>query len=143
MSSELCAIHDGDRYFFVNVATGGYGIGLSDDREIDGTYLAALLNSRLLGWAIARYARAFRGAFQGARAGTLRRLPIAIPGLDEQRRVVQLANDCREAATQLDSAIADHDREALARIYETAVRTFDAAVAQLYGVTAEELVLTH
>jgi type I restriction-modification system DNA methylase subunit len=140
MSDELSAIYDEtSHYYFVNVATGGYGVGLSEEYEIDGQYLASLLNSELLSWAISRYARAWRGNYMGARAGTLNRLPIPIPDEAEQRRITELSETCRQAAAQLNTATADHDREGLARIYDAAVRAFDAAVSELYEVTPEDL----
>lgn len=144
MSDQLCAVHDADAgYFFVNVATGGYGVDISAYPGLKGEFLAALLNGELLSWAISRYARAWRGSYMGARGRTLGRLPIAIPSGADQDHVIMWFNVCREAAVHLDAAVTDHDREGLARIYETAVGTFDAAVADLYGVTLEDLAALH
>jgi type I restriction-modification system DNA methylase subunit len=139
MSDQLCAVYDPGRYFFVNVATGGYGLTVDEAFSVEPGYLAALLSGDLLAWAIGRYARAFRGGYAGARAGTLARLPVASPSPEEQRRVVEAEATCRQAATALGDAVSDSDREALRRVYETTVRTFDGMVAGLYDVTPEDL----
>lgn len=43
------------------------------------------------------------------------------------------------AATVLDTARSDHDRESLGRIYDSAVAQFDRLVFDLYEITPEDL----
>jgi hypothetical protein len=139
MSDQLCAAYDQDGHFFVNVTTGGYGVGLSDDYGVEAEFLAALLNSELLSWTISRYARTWRGEYAGARGATLARLPIAIPDGPRQGRIVEAYQHCQRAARELAEARADRDRESLGRVYGAAVRAFDGAVVELYDVDDEEI----
>jgi hypothetical protein len=77
MVDQLGAHLDRGRNFFVNVATGGYGIPTA---TLGGPgYICALLNSQLLSWALSRRSRAFRGGWFTARKGNLAVLPIAEP----------------------------------------------------------------
>jgi hypothetical protein len=48
------------------------------------------------------------------------------------KRLIELGRACRTSAQQLDAAVADRDRESLGR-------AFDGRVAELYGVTPEDL----
>jgi Eco57I restriction-modification methylase/TaqI-like C-terminal specificity domain len=139
MIKELTAVADESGAFFVNVTTGGYGVGLDADYGITRDYIAALLNSELLSWVLRRYSRAWRGNYYGARKRNLARLPIAIPEADEQQAVVNGYSDCVGAAAALDSARSDHDRESLARIYDSAVDRFDRLIFDLYEITPDEV----
>jgi hypothetical protein len=142
MVEELCAAYDDTRRFFVNVATGGYGLGLDVTQGASWEFLAALLNSELLSWVLRRYSRAWRGGWTAARKANLERLPIAVPGRETQDEVVTLYGECQRATTTLKSARrGSHEREIAARRRATAVRAFDHAVFGLYGITDEELLV--
>lgn len=71
MLDRLCATYDEGGHFFVNVSTGGYGIGNDLSLGADPEYVAALLNSGLLFWVLKRYSRAWRGGWFEARKGNL------------------------------------------------------------------------
>jgi type I restriction-modification system DNA methylase subunit len=139
MIKELTAVHDDRGAFFVNVASGGYGVGLADEYPISREYLAALLNSELLSWALKRYSRSWRGDYFGARNRNLSRLPICIASEDEQGQVIAAFNDCVETASALDEARADADREMLGRAHEAAVQQFDTLVFALYEISPDDL----
>ncbi|HEU4943907.1 MAG TPA: N-6 DNA methylase, partial [Solirubrobacterales bacterium] len=129
----------GDAGYFVNVSTGGYGVQLPDTASISLEFLAAVLSSELLSWVLRRLAREFRGQWMGARAGSLKRLPVVEPDDDAQAAVVALFDSCRHFAAELDATTADHDRELLDRLLGDAVSSFDRAIFDLYEITEEEL----
>jgi len=90
MVKDLNATVDatGDAGYFVNVTTGGYGVQLAADATVSMEFMAALLSSELLSWALRRRSRAWRGEWMGARAANLRRLPILEPDTTTQQAVV-------------------------------------------------------
>jgi hypothetical protein len=139
MIKELTAVVDQTGAYFVNVTTGGYGLGLNADYPISREYLAALLNSELLSWALKRFSRAWRGDYFGARKRNLVRLPIAIADEEGQTAVVDAYDQCVAAAGAYDAAQSEFDQETLGRVYESAVEQFDRLVFDLYGVTPDEL----
>jgi hypothetical protein len=140
MVENLCAVFDPDHHFFVNVSTGGYGVGRAQRFETDWSYLAALLNSTLLSWALRRYSRAWRGGWFAARKGNLEKLPIAIVDATTQRQIVGLYDDCRAAAARLGGTRRGSADEAMAqRLLGARTEAFDRAVYGAYGVTEAEL----
>jgi hypothetical protein len=138
MLRELCAAPDPGAHYFVNVTTGGYGIGLNPEYAITREYLAALLNSELCSWALRRRSRAFRGDYFAGRASNLRLIPIAITANDTQNELVAAYERCVQAAGATDTATGEHDEELTARIYDQSVRSFDDLVFGLYGITDDE-----
>ena len=52
---ELNGIPDDTGAYVVNVTTGGYGIEVVPDFDVTLEFVAALLNSELLSWALKRY----------------------------------------------------------------------------------------
>jgi TaqI-like C-terminal specificity domain len=141
MVKELTAAVDESGAYFVNVTTGGYGLGLAEEYGVSREYLAALLNSELLSWALKRYSRAWRGDYYGARKRNLVRLPIASPEDATQAAVVDSFEHCVAAATAFDAARSGFDQETLGRAYENAVEQFDRVIFDLYEITPEELLL--
>jgi type I restriction-modification system DNA methylase subunit len=141
MIKELTATVDESGAYFVNVTTGGYGLGLDPESGISREYLAALLNSELLSWALKRYSRAWRGDYFGARKRNLARLPIATPDGETQAAVMAAFDGAVAAAAALDAARSDFDQETRWRVYENAVERFDRLVFHLYAITPEELLL--
>ena len=139
MVKELCAAADPGEHYFVNVTTGGYGLGTNPEFDLDPEYLAALLNSELLSWALKRYSRAWRGDYYGARKANLVKLPIAVGGAGERAAISAAFQACCATAGDLDSAVSDHDRVTLERIYAQAVDRFDALVFAAYDVGTEDL----
>jgi hypothetical protein len=139
MLDRSCAWLDTGTHYFVNVSTGGYGIPVVDAAE--GRYLCALLNSRLLSWALRRYSRAFRGGWFAARKGNLVRLPVADVSVANKVRIVSLFDVCTETKAQAEHALSDQDRTLRERAHAEAVRRFDQAVEEAMGVTAAELEL--
>ena len=141
MVKELNATVDptGDAGYFVNVTTGGYGLQLAPDPAVSMEFLAALLSSELLSWALRRRSRAWRGDWMGARAANLRRLPILEPDAATQQAVIAAFDGCRRLAAELADAVTDHDTELLGRLLDDAVAAFDRRLFELYSITNEEL----
>lgn len=135
MVDELCGHWDQSGHFFVNVATGGYGV---IPRELSPAYLTALLNSRLLSWVLRSYSRAWRGGWFAARKGNLVRLPISIPGRQEQEQISHMFETCRALRMQLQRARTDHEREVAERLLRNSSTAFDAAVENAYALTDDE-----
>ncbi len=139
MIDHLCAHLDERGYFFVNVTTGGYGIPIAGIE--DPAYVAALLNSRLLSWALRRYSRAFRGGWFAARKGNLVRLPIAQPAEQRRAEVVESHDRCVATQAALSWAPEGNEKELAKRAHRDAVRRFDRLVEAVYGLDAAEVAL--
>jgi hypothetical protein len=139
MLDRLVATYDTGGHYFVNVSTGGYGIGTNPSSGADPEYVAALLNSTLLTWVLRRMSRAWRGGWFEARAGNLARLPVAVPTPAVQRETVALY---REVVAAVNAAADDPDDPDRARLAALARRTFDDTTARLYGLSLVERDLT-
>lgn len=138
MVEDLCAHVDVDQAYFVNVATGGYGISVPSNSESSLFFLGALLNSRLLSWVLRRYSRSWRGGWYAARKRNLARLPIVRLSPSEELELVREYEACVELRGHLDSLRADSDRVLVERLLDTQVNAFDSAVFDCFGVTGEE-----
>lgn len=136
MLDRLCATRDTDSHYFVNVSTGGYGIGTDPQFGATPEYIAALLNSTLLTWVLRRMSRAWRGGWFEARKGNLERLPIALPGQLEQNTLTVLYRQVQSAAEDRDR---NPDDPTAARVANVAAQSFDHAVNALYGLTFAEI----
>lgn len=144
MVDHLCATFDDRQRFFVNVSTGGYGIGMADGLGLQWEFVAALLNSRLLTWVLRRYSRAWRGGWFEARKANLERLPIAMPSPDVQENVTALYRRCVQATAQMLDGAGELDAqrvELLQGNVEAVAAAFDAEVARLYGLSSSEQTL--
>jgi len=140
MVERLCSHLDRDRHFFVNVSTGGYGVGLESSFGVSWEFLAALLNSELLSWALRRYSRTWRGGWFAARAGNLELLPIATPPAASQAVVVQHYDDCVTAMTRrLQAREGSTEAEMAQRALDSRLEQFDRSIFELYGVSDAEL----
>lgn len=135
MLDRLCATYDTSGHYFVNVSTGGYGIGNDPEQGADPEYVAALLNSTLLTWVLRRMSRAWRGGWFEARKGNLGRLPIAVPEAARQQELVSMYREVVAAVTASADAPDDADR---ARLAASARQAFDHTVAALYGLSFVE-----
>jgi hypothetical protein len=136
MLDRLCATHDEGGHFFVNVSTGGYGIGNDPALGASPAYVAALLNSELLTWVLKRMSRAWRGGWFEARKGNLERLPIAVPDPDAQDRVIALYEEVRRVTR---ASINAPDDQGARRVAAVAQGSFNHAVHELYGLTFQEI----
>lgn len=136
MLDRLCAVYDTDGHYFVNVSTGGYGIGNDPAFGAEPEYVAALLNSSLLTWVLKRMSRAWRGGWFEARKGNLERLPIAVPDVDIQRRLVALH---AQVAAAVAARTADPEDPGAARVAAVALASFDHEVFRLYELSFAEM----
>jgi len=136
MVDALGAHWDTERHFFVNVATGGYGLIPRDDFEP--RFFTALLNSGLLSWILRIYSRAWRGNWFAARKGNLIRLPIAQGADDERRAIVESYDRCVALRRQVAEAISSRDQELADRLFSAAAADFDALVFDLYALSSAE-----
>lgn len=138
MIDQLCAHFDTGGRYFVNVSTGGYGIGNDATIGADYEYVAALLNSALLSWILKRFSRAWRGGWFEARKGNLQRLPISVLSVDRQKEVISSYRGVRDAVAAATQLPADANRLKLAA---TAQDSFNHTVYNLYGLSFEEIAL--
>ena len=136
MTEHLCAKYEPHNRWFVNVTTGGYGIPTEGMERAE--YVAALLNSGVLSWALGRVGRFFRGGYVGARRDSLVQLPIASADAAAEADVLLAHARCVAATTQLDDAVSDADKQRASRTRSAAISDFDEMVADLYGLTAED-----
>lgn len=137
MIDQLCGHFDTDGHYFVNVSTGGYGIGNDMTLGVDFEYVAALLNSTLLSWILRRFSRAWRGGWFEARKGNLQRLPIVVPSADRQREVINSYRNVRDAV----AAAARFSDESRVKLAATAQEYFNHVVFSLYGLSFKEITL--
>lgn len=137
MVEDLCAHYDNGGHYFVNVSTGGYGLGLDPSGEVLPEYLAALLNSELLSWVLRRFSRVFQGGWYGARKANLARLPIHRGDIGTQQRIIALYEHCKKLVPAK-KAREDASSQIVTRLYEAAAREFDNAIYDLYEVTESE-----
>lgn len=76
MITNLAAYLDrNDKFYFINVTTGGYGI-TSDEETGNYAYLCGLLNSRLLDFYLKQVSTDFRGGYFAANKQYIEQLPI-------------------------------------------------------------------
>lgn len=136
MLDRLCAVYDTSGHYFVNVSTGGYGIGTDPAVGADPRYVAALLNSTLLTWGLKRMSRAWRGGWFEARKGNLERLPIAVPDAEAQRRLVALHAQVTAAVA---AQTANPEHTGAARVAAVALASFDHEVYRLYDLSFAEM----
>jgi methylase of polypeptide subunit release factors len=139
MIDHLGAHWDEERHFFVNVATGGYGI--LPEPGFNPIYLTALLNSRLLSWSLRCYSRAWRGGWFAARKGNLVRLSIAETDQREQDQIVTSYQQCVMLRAQLETADSEHETELASRLLEAATENFDTLVEQAYDLNRDQRTL--
>jgi hypothetical protein len=136
MLDRLCATYDeAGGHFFVNVSTGGYGIGTDPAVGVNPEYVSALLNSGLLTWVLKRLSRAWRGGWFEARKGNLARLPIAVPDAVRQKELIALY---REVVAAVDAAARAPADVAAERVASLARNSFDSRVFELYGLSFAE-----
>jgi hypothetical protein len=138
MIDQLCATYDTEGHFFVNVSTGGYGLGHDVGSGTTPEYLAALMNSSLLSWVLQRYSRVWRGGWFEARKGNLQRLPIAVPAPEREDEIIRQYHDVRAAVA---AAAVSPDDQRLMLVAETARRAYNHAIYALYGLTISEIAL--
>jgi hypothetical protein len=139
MMNELCAHFDTENHYFVNVSTGGYGVGLDSTYGLRPEYVSALLNSHLLSWVLRRYSRAWRGGWFGSRKGNLQRLPIVLADDATQARIVSEYKHCRRLSAGLNRERRHSRDELSARLFDIAVADFDRQVFDLYGLSVAEV----
>lgn len=138
MIDRLCGRFDTEGHYFVNVSTGGYGIGNNPTLGAEPEYVSALLNSALLSWILKRISRAWRGGWFEARKGNLQRLPIAIPPPNRQ---LELISSYRGVCEAVDEATRFPLDTRLAQFAATAQDSFNHSVFSLYGLLFREISL--
>ena len=120
--------------FFINVTTGGYGLGLKSG--VDPSSLIAILNSRFLHFVFAKISSNFRGGYFAANKQFIERLPIACndhPDLAVRAEQMQSLHRDRAAASS------PHARTVLDRQIAATDRKIDTLVYELYGLTDAEI----
>ncbi|MFH1911659.1 MAG: N-6 DNA methylase [Pseudomonadota bacterium] len=145
MITELAAYLDrSDRFYFINVTTGGYGI-TTGRPDVTLLYLCGLLNSRLLDFYLKQVSTNFQGGYLSAGKQYIEQLPIRVIDFadvaDRERhdRMVSLVEEMLALHRQLAAARTAHEQENLKRQIDAADRRIDRLVYDLYDLTDEEI----
>jgi hypothetical protein len=162
MVKELSAYLDlDDKYYFINVTTGGYGL-VTNETLPSLPYLCALLNSRLLDFYLKKVSTTFHGGYFAANKQFIEQLPIrpinfsdpadkarhdrmvALVGrmLELNKQRARLAAGFSPAQPEATGARlkagATSDLERLEREIAATDTEIDELVYELYGITDEE-----
>jgi hypothetical protein len=145
MITELAAYLDREeRFYFINVTTGGYGI-TTTDKAGSLEYLCALLNSRLLDFYFKRVTTTFHSGYFAANKQFIELLPIRQVDFTDARDraahgdIVNAADSMLRLHRQLATAKSTAQKAILQRQIEATDRQIDQLVYQLYGLTDEEV----
>ena len=145
MVTDLSAYLDrSDKFYFINVTTGGYGI-TSDAKNGSQEYLCALLNSHLIDFFFKRTATTFRSGYFAANKQFIEILPIhpinfSNPA-DKSRhdQMVELVERMLDLNKRLQKAITAHEKDSLQRQIDATDRQIDRLVYDLYELTDAEI----
>jgi len=145
MVTELSAYWDRqDRFYFINVTTGGYGITV--DEACGGyPYICALLNSRLLDFYFKQVSTTFHSGYFAANKQFIAQLPIRVINFDDAQdvaryhRIVALVEQMLALHKQRAAARTAADREMFQRQIDATDAQINAVVYALYGLTEEEI----
>lgn len=147
MISELAAYLDRDeKFYFVNVTTGGYGITLANT-NLDLAYFCGLLNSKLLDAYLKNVSTNFRGGYFAANKQYTEQLPIRILDISQKtdkalhERMVQLVEQILKAKKELALARTERDKIFYENKCATLDRQIDNLVYELYDLTPEEIAI--
>jgi hypothetical protein len=145
MTTRLRIVPDiEDDLFFVNITTGGYGVRF-DYGKHHRNYFLALLNSRLLDFAIQQMTNTFRGGYFAVNKQGLERLPIRLIDFsnssDESQhgKIIELVNSMFKMQTLLASPKSQSQKEIIERQIDSTDREIDRLVYNLYGLTEKEI----
>jgi len=145
MITRLAAyLDEADRYYFINVTTGGYGL-TSDSPLVTLPYLCGLLNSSLLDFYLKRISTTFHGGYFAANKQFIEQLPVCPLDLsdaaDKNRhtRMVEHVERMQALHKQLTAAKTDHEKTALQRQIDATDKVIDGLVYELYGLSDEEI----
>jgi len=145
MVTELAAYLDrSDRFYFITVTTGGYGI-TTGRPDVTLPYLCGLLNSRLLDFYFKQVSTNFQGGYLAANKQYIEQLPIRVidcadPADRERRdRMVALVEEMLALHLRLAAARTEHDQKNLKRQIDATDRRIDRLVYDLYNLTEAEI----
>ncbi|MGL4401546.1 MAG: Eco57I restriction-modification methylase domain-containing protein [Luteolibacter sp.] len=142
---RLCCTLDLDGAFFLdNVDVGGVSYkGAYSNMRLE--YMAAILNSKLMGWFFPFVSAPFRGGWMSANKQFLSQIPFKLIDKTSPREIqiadklVTLVDDMVEAKKQDSIAINDVKRDFWTRKAQGLDRQIDTLVYELYGLTPEEI----
>ena len=147
MITELAAYPDHkDKFYFVNVTTGGYGVTAAKTNT-NLSYLCGLLNSQLLDTYLKQVSTNFRGGYFAANKQYIEQLPIRTINFSNSQdkarhdRMVQLVDQMLEAKKQLAAARSEGDQNFYESKCATLDRQIDSLVYELYDLTPEEVAI--
>ncbi|MCJ7584820.1 MAG: BREX-1 system adenine-specific DNA-methyltransferase PglX [Anaerolineales bacterium] len=144
MITRLSAYYDEEKFYFVNVTTGGFGLTTKPEYGSQ-KYITGLLNSKLLDWYMKQVSTTFHGGYYAANKQFLVQLPI---------RAINFSDPAEKAAhdkmvSLVEQMLALHKDKAAAKtqsVQEVAARqiravdeAIDRLVYELYGLSEEEI----
>jgi type I restriction-modification system DNA methylase subunit len=145
MITELSAYLDlSDKYYFINVTTGGYGI------TTDGTvgslaYLCALLNSPLLDFYLKQVSTNFVGGYFAANKQYIEQLPVRtinfFDSADKRRhdKIVDLVTQIQTTKRGWEKALADRDVTFYEHKSDSLYRHINELIYELYSLNDREV----
>ncbi len=144
MIEHLAAYYDkNDRFYFINVTTGGYGI--ITDEATNNLYLCGLLNSKILDFYLKNVSTNFRGGYLAANKQYIEQLPIPTLNLSDPSdkkkhdEMVKLVENNLDLHKRLAAAKTPNEKERIQRQIDGIDRAIDRLVYELYGLTDEEI----
>lgn len=145
MITELAAYLDAtEKYYFINVTTGGYGI-TTDGVSGSLAYLCALLNSPLLDFYFKQVSTNFVGGYFAANKQYIEQLPIRAINLfdsaDKARhdQIVELVKHLQQAKQQWALALSDRDVAFYEHKSDSLNQQINQLIYELYRLSDKEI----
>ncbi len=145
MTTDLRANYDiNGEIFFVNIATGGYGLRMKIEKHHE-YYFLALLNSSLLNYFCKHMTNKFRGGYYAINKQALERLPMRTIKFSDSSdlrihdKVVDLVEQMLVIKKRFADTKAAHEKINLQRQIDAIDRLINSLVYELYGLTDKEI----
>ena len=141
----LLADLPGNREDYCLMASGGFSITITNNRQLLSRYVLGILNSRLLFWYLKFISNRFRGGWITCTKQYVGKLPIRTINFSDPTdiarhdRMVDLVGQMLDLHKQLAEAKAPQAKTVLQRQIETTDRQIDRLVYELYELTEDEI----
>ena len=141
----LLADLPGNREDYCLMASGGFSITITNNRQLLPVYVLGILNSRLLFWYLKRISNRFRGGWITCTKQYVGKLPIRTIDFSDptektrHEQMVKLVEQMLDLHKQLAEAKEPQTKTVLQRQIETTDRQIDRLVYELYELTEDEI----
>jgi hypothetical protein len=141
----LLADLPGNREDYCLMASGGFSITITNNRQLLPRYVLGILNSRLLFWYLKFISNRFRGGWITCTKQYVGKLPIRTIDFNNpidkasHDQMIDLVEKMLALHKQLAEAKVPQAKTVLQRQIETTDRQIDELVYELYGLTEEEI----